>query len=228
MKPVLFVQNWEAESAGNLADYLDDNNVRYNVVKTFDGEALPAVGDIEAAIILGNPISVRDYQKHDYLKRLFAFLADSVRADIPLLGICFGGQLLAKVLGADVVRNEVREIGLYRATLTDEGRQDKLFAGFGPELEVFHWHADTFMIPHGATLLATGETCRNQAFRKGNAVAIQFHPEPRADEIPTWCDVYAEELAEEGLTKNRLVSDYAAEADQMKQLSYRLMQNFLG
>jgi len=221
MKPVLIVQNWEAESAGHLADYLDDNNVRYNVVRTFDGEALPKVGDIKAAVILGNPISVRDYQKHDYLKRLFAFLADSVRTDIPLLGICFGGQLLAKVLGADVVRNEVREIGLYRATLTNEGRQDKLFAGVGPELEVFHWHADTFMIPHGATLLATGKTCRNQAFRKGN-------PEPRADEIPTWCDVYAEELAEEGLTKNRLVSDYAAGADRMKQLSYRLMQNFLG
>ena len=151
-----------------------------------------------------------------------------MRKDIPVLGICFGGQLLARVLGADVFRNRVREIGQYRVKLTDAGRNDRLFAGLGPELDVFHWHADTFTIPHGATLLATGETCANQAFRKNNAVAVQFHIEPTVDEVPLWCDAYTDELAEEGLTKEDIVTAYRENAERMQALSYRLMQNFLG
>lgn len=228
MKPICIVQNWAPESAGNLADYLKDNSIPHNVVRSYEGEALPEVSSLEAAIVLGSPTSVGEYQKHEHLKRLFAFVAEAVRADLPILCICFGSQLLARVLGAEVVRNEVREIGLYKIALTEEGQKDGLFAGLGPELEVFHWHADTFKIPFGATLLATGDTCTNQAFRKNNAVGIQFHPEPRADEIPLWCDAYPEELAEEGLIKEKIVTTYNEKAEEMKQLSYRLMQNFLG
>ncbi|MEW5795103.1 MAG: type 1 glutamine amidotransferase [Candidatus Zixiibacteriota bacterium] len=228
MKPVCIVQNWAAESAGNLADYLAEQKIPYNVVRTYAGEALPEVASLEAAIVLGTPLSVRDYLRYEYLMRLFAFMASAVKHDLPFLGVCFGGQFLARVLGAEVRRNEVREIGLYKATLTEEGRQDPLFAGMPPELEVFHWHGDTFQIPFGATLLATGKTCRNQAFRKGKAVAIQFHIEPRADEVPLWCDAYQSELTEEGKTKEQIVSEYTAKAEQMKALSYRLMGNFLG
>ena len=227
MKPVCIVQNWAAESAGNLAEYLKEQSIPFNVVRAYEGEALPEVAAVDAAIVLGAPVSVRDYLKHEYLKRVFAFTATAVKHDLPFLGVCFGGQFLARVLGADVRRNEVREIGIYKATLTEEGRQDRLFAGFEPELDVFHWHGDTFNIPFGATLLATGETCRNQAFRKRNAVAIQFHIEPRVDEIPLWCDDYADELAEEGKTKAAIVADYTARADQMRALSFRIMKNFL-
>jgi GMP synthase (glutamine-hydrolysing) len=227
MKPVCIVQNWAAESAGTLAEYLIEQNIPYNVVRAYEGEALPEISAVDAAIVLGTPVSVRDYLKHEYLKRVFAFTAAAVKHDLPLLGICFGGQLLARVLGADVRRNEVREIGLYKAALTDEGRQDKLFAEFEPRFDVFHWHGDTFNIPFGATLLATGETCRNQAFRKRNAVGIQFHIEPRVDEIPLWCDEYTAELAEEGKTKDAIVATYNAHADQMRSLSFRIMKNFL-
>lgn len=227
MKPVCIVQNWAPESPGHLTDFLQENNVPYNVVRTYLGEALPKPNDIEAAVVLGTPISVRDYLQHEYLKRLFAFVAAAIKHDLPFFGICFGGQFLARVLGADVNRNPVREIGIYKATLTDEGIKDRLFAGLPREFDVFHWHGDTFQIPFGATLLATGEICRNQAFRKGNAVGIQFHIEPRTEEIPLWCDEYVSELAEEGKTKEQIVSSYATQANQMKQLSYRLMQNFL-
>jgi len=227
-KPICIVQNWEAESPGYLSAYLEDNQLPYNVAKNYADEALPSADDIEALIILGTPISARSYREHDNLVRLFAMVSDAMRKDIPILGICFGGQLVARVLGADVVRNDVREIGLYRVQLTDAGREDKLFAGLDPELDVFHWHADTFMIPRGATLLATSETCTNQAFRKNNTVAVQFHIEPTVDEVPLWCDVYTEELTEEGLTKEGIVTAYREKADRMQALSYSLMKNFLG
>lgn len=227
-KPICIVQNWEAESPGFLSAYLDDKRLAYKVVANHANEALLAVDDIEALIVLGTPISARSYRDHENLVRLFALASAAVRKDIPTLGICFGGQLLARVLGADVVRNDVREIGMYKVQLTDAGRDDRLFAGLGPELDVFHWHGDTFMIPDGATLLATSETCTNQSFRKDNTVAVQFHIEPTVDEVPNWCDAYTEELDEEGLTKDGIVTAYREKADQMKALSYRLMQNFLG
>jgi len=228
MKPVCIIQNCALESAGHLADYLKEKSIPYNVVRNHDGETLPDVADLEAAVVLGTPISVLGYQQHDYLKRLFAFMAAAARRDLPLLSICGGGQLLARVLGADVVKSPVREIGLYTVTLTDEAVKDRLFGGLPGEIEVFQWHADAFQIPFGATLLATGETCRNQAFRKGNAVAVLFHIEPRADEVPLWCDEYVAELEEEGLTKQAIVTAYNMKENQMRQLSYGLMQNFLG
>jgi len=228
MKPVCIIQNCTLESAGHLADYLNDKSIPYNVVRNHDGEALPDVADLEAAVVLGTPISVLGYQQYDYLKRLFAFMAAAARRDLPLLSICGGGQLLARVLGADVIKSPVREIGVYTVTLTDEGVKDRLFSGLPREIEVFHWHADAFQIPFGATLLATGENCRNQAFRKGNLVAILFHIEPRADDIPLWCDEYVAELEEEGLTKEAIVTACHARANQMKQLSFALTNNLLG
>lgn len=227
MKPICVVQNWAPESPGFLTDYLKENGLPYNVVRNHEGEALPEPENIEAAVVLGTPVSVRDYRDHEYLKKLFNFLSALVRRETPTLGICFGGQILARVLGAEVTRNEVREIGVYTASLTDEGAADPLFNGFAREFKVFHWHADTFAIPFGAELLATGATCRNQAFRKGRLAGVQFHIEPRTTEVPLWCDEYTSELAEEGLTKERIVEEYNAHADDFRRTSFRLMENFL-
>ncbi|MCP4685867.1 MAG: type 1 glutamine amidotransferase, partial [bacterium] len=150
-----------------------------------------------------------------------------VRHDLPLLGICLGGQMLAKVLGAQVQKNAVPEIGLYKTRLTEAGRGDSIFTGFEDEFEVFHWHNDTFKIPYGAALLAEGDTCRNQAFRMGNAVALQFHLEPRPEEIPIWCDEYADELSTDNKSKEDLIDAFTAQAGQLKDLNFRLLKNFL-
>jgi GMP synthase-like glutamine amidotransferase len=155
-------------------------------------------------------------------------MAAAVRKDLPLLGICLGGQMLAKVLGAQVRKNNVREIGIYKARLTEEGKADRLFAGFQDEFDVFHWHNDTFKISHGATFLAEGKDCRNQAFRKGNAVGLQFHVEPLPEEIPLWCDEYRDELVAENKTKDEIVGAFRNSAEKLKHMSFRLMQNFLG
>jgi GMP synthase (glutamine-hydrolysing) len=227
MKPLCIIQNWNVESPGLIADYLNSERIPFQVVRTFENQPMPAADACEAVIVLGYPQSVNQYLEHDCLKTLFAFMAALVRRDTPLLGICFGGQMLAKVLGANVERNAVREIGRYPVQLTDEGVADPVFTGIERQFDVFQWHADTFHIPYGATLLATGETCRNQAFRKGNAVGIQFHVEPTVDEVPLWCDEYAAELAEERKTKDDVVADYTRNAEHLRKLSARLVANFL-
>jgi GMP synthase (glutamine-hydrolysing) len=227
MKPVCIAQNHPVESPGLIAEALEKKAVPLKVVRTFDRQALPRPREVRASIILGTPVSVRDYLKHDYLRRLFEFMAESVRFDIPVLGICFGGQMLANVMGARVEPNERKEIGVFKVRLTEGGAADPLFAGFEREFEVFQWHGDTFRVPHGATSLVEGVTCKNQAFRKGRSVAIQFHVEPKADEIPLWCDAYASELSEEKITKEAVVSAFNERRDYFERLTSRLIDNFL-
>ena len=227
MKPVAVIQNWATESGGAIIDYFEEHAVPYRVVHGYRGEALPAVDELEAAVALGCPVSVNLFREHDFLMRLHNFTSAAVKKDLPLLGICLGAQMLAKVLGAEVKRNHTREIGLYRVKLNEAGQRDKIFEGLGSELTVFHWHQDTFGIPEGAALLATSDTCTNQAFRRGNAVGLQFHIEPRPEDIPHWCDEYAGELVEENLSKDKIVADYEQNAAVLRRSTFRMLDNFL-
>ena len=227
MRTVGIIQNWAAESAGTIVSYLEENDFPCKVVRTYNEEPLPETGEFGAVIVLGYPHSINDNSHRDFHTRLFGYIAGLVRSDVPLLGICYGAQMLAKVLGARVTQNKVREIGHYTVRLTEAGQTDRLFAGFDKEFEVSHWHNDTFEIPWGAAHLAAGEECRNQAFRKNNAAGVQFHLEPRPDEIPLWCDEYQPELAAENKTKDEVVAAFNRRAEDIKRFNYRLIENFL-
>ena len=109
MKPVLIAQNCTAETAGTIIEYLDSREIPCQVVHTYDGQPLPSLDDVVAVINLGCPISVVDYHQHDYLKALYEMVCEAVRIDKPYLGICFGGQILARALGANVSPNRVRQ-----------------------------------------------------------------------------------------------------------------------
>jgi GMP synthase-like glutamine amidotransferase len=227
MKPVLLIQNTPFESPGSIPSYLNDRHIRYTLGKSFeDGASLPAVESVGAVINLGCPNSVTRYAEYDFLKRLYSFVAQAVRVNTPYLGICFGGQLLAKILGARVEANPVKEIGTYQVELTDDGKSDPLFAGFPEKFPVFHWHGDTFRIPFDATHLVSGADCQNQAFRQGNFVGLQFHLEALADEVPSWCDAYSDELSEFGRTKDKIVAEYKTKEKEAVNLGYQLLDNF--
>ena len=123
----------------------------------------------QGVVILGGPMNVYQEREYPFLKKEDLFIKDVLREEVPLLGICLGAQLLAKASGAEVSKSPYKEIGWYDVELTEEGRRDSLFRGLGPTLSVFQWHEDTFAVPDGGVLLATGTLCRNQAFRVGGA-----------------------------------------------------------
>ena len=108
-----------------------------------------------------------------------------LKLDIPVLGVCFGHQLLARSAGGEVVVNpRGREIGTVTVKLTEAGRKDPLFAwASSDEIEVQATHLDAVdPLPPGATILASNENCAVQAYRLSETVAgVQFHPELSAD-----------------------------------------------
>ena len=225
---VLIIQNFEVEGLGLHEHYLVERDIPFDTVHTYLDQPLPDPAEHDLAIVGGTPVCVRNCGEHSFLVRERTWLERRAEADLPTLGICFGSQLLASVLGAGVSRNPTMEIGGYEVRLTAAGESDPLLSGFSGTFPVFHWHGDTFDLPDGADLLVEGEACRNQMFRHGNLVGVQFHVEITVPIAERWTVEYAHELAEVGKTAEQVVEECRAREDTMSALAVRFMENLLG
>ena len=156
------------------------------------GDRLPKTFDhLDAVISLGGPMNVYEEDKYPFLKEENVFLRGILERGIPFMGICLGGQLLAKASGSKVGRSPEKEIGFSPVQLTVAGKKDPLFQGVAGPLDVFQWHEDMFEVPAAGTLLASSSVCPNQAFRVGKcAYGVQFHIEITDKSIREWSDEY--------------------------------------
>ena len=184
---VLVLQHEAGGGPGYLGEALERRGAALEVIRIDAGDAIPDPTGFDLLLVMGGVMNA--YQEADY-----PWLADEVRAiqtavaaKTPMLGVCLGGQLLARALGAQVHLGGVTEIGLTPIALTDAGRTDPLFAGLEDGFEVVEWHYDTFAIPPGAVALAASATCAHQAFRFGDcAYGVQFHPEITPGMLAEW------------------------------------------
>ena len=143
---------------------------------------MPEPNEVEGLVVMGGPMGVYETDKYPFLAHECRLIAELIRRERPVLGVCLGAQLLARALGARVFPGHGPEIGFGSVELTKEGKEDPLFGPSGPSFPVFHWHGDTFELPEGATLLASSTQYPHQAFRFGDyAYALQFHIEPDPD-----------------------------------------------
>lgn len=182
------IQNDPQVPPGNIAENLDAAGILYAVHHPYAGDPLPELRDVSALIVMGGAMGANDDSRHPFLRDLKIFIKTAVLADVPYLGVCLGGQLLAAALGAQVVSNRWEELGSLPVALTAEGHRDALLAGLPGEIDTFQWHHDSFDIPDGALLLASSPVCRHQAFRVGSvAWGTQFHPEVTEPIIRDWC-----------------------------------------
>lgn len=187
---VLVLQHGLSEGPGTLGTFLDSRGVDLRTCRVHEGEPIPPGPlDASAVVSLGGPQSVVAGKEPPFFPAEAALLSEALRREIPVLGVCLGAQILARVCGAKVTRASTVEIGWSRVELTPEGLQDPLFRGVDGSFDVFQWHGDTFDIPPGAARLAEGDICRNQAFRWGrSAYGLQFHVEVTPEMIREWCD----------------------------------------
>ena len=151
------------------------------VTKFFESPTLPDVDDLDLLIIMGGPMSINDEAGYPWLAAEKEFIRSAIEKDKAVIGICLGAQLIAGAMGAAVYPNREKEIGWFpiAGEMTD-GAQESF--SFPEELLVFHWHGETFDLPHGAVRLAAGAACKNQAFQLGRRViGLQFHLETTPD-----------------------------------------------
>lgn len=224
---VLFLQNCVEEGIGLYGQRLQELRLPWSAVHAYSGEKLPPLDLHDAIIVGGTPIPAYEADHHEFLVAEERFLRDALDMGKPLLGICFGAQLLAKLLGAPVRRNPVPEIGTHTVRLTAAGRSDPLFQGFPKAFPTFQWHNDTFDIPPWGLQLAESRDCPNQGFRMGSAVGLQFHLEVTAPEALRWANAYADELQAAGLSEARITRECLEQQPLMAELADRLLDNFL-
>lgn len=217
------IQNDPEVPPGNISDYLDISGVPYFIHHPYHGDPLPTPRNITAVIVLGGAMGANEDQLHPFLKPLKIFIRNIVEQQIPYLGICLGGQLLAAACGGSAVSMRWEELGTLAVELTKQGESDPLFAGIGRAFKTFQWHHDSFDIPPDAILLASSPDCPHQAFRIGNSAwGTQFHPEVTETIIRDWCswDPSTRERSE------ALVAEWRAAADYRK-IARQMLENFL-
>jgi GMP synthase-like glutamine amidotransferase len=193
MKPIAIFRHAATEGPGHLATFLDEQKIPWQLIRIDAGDSVPQSASAYSGLVfMGGPMSVND--DLPWIPKVETLIRDAVAKDVPLLGHCLGGQLISKALGAVVSRNPVKEIGWGEVKVADNDIARSWFGGI-QSFEAFHWHGETFSLPHGATHLLSSAYCANQAYAIGKHLALQCHVEMTAEMIAAWYAVGADEVA---------------------------------
>lgn len=145
----------------------------------------------------------------EIVARIKTFVLYLIENDLPLLGVCYGHQLVAEMHGGNVTNDHSqKKVGTFDVHLTEEGARDPLFSRLPKDFAAQYGHKDSVTtMPHGATLLAVGESCRFSALRYGTRIyTTQFHPELRAEDV-AWKLANSPGYLPEGVSVESLVRD---------------------
>jgi GMP synthase-like glutamine amidotransferase len=194
VKPIRIFRHVACEGPGYLADLLQERQIPYELVCIDQGEAVPThLHDVSALVFMGGPMSVND--DLPWIDHELDVIRHAVAQDMPVLGHCLGGQLIAKALGAEVGANAVKEIGWLPVQKTDTPEAEDWLSHIPDNSVLFHWHGETFGLPSGAAHILRSKDCTHQGFTMGNTLALQCHVEMTADMVREWSSLYEDELA---------------------------------
>jgi GMP synthase-like glutamine amidotransferase len=173
--------------------------------------------DYDLVVSLGSEFAAFDDHK-PFVRREATLMQRAVDEDVPVLGLCFGGQMLARVLGSENYRSNEAEIGWLPVRTRD--------ANLVSEGPWFQWHFDVFTAPAGARVVAETDV-GVQAFVAGRSLGLQFHPEVTTQIMDDWVREYRHELDDEGVDPDALVEETHRLAEQSRTNAMRLFDRFL-
>ncbi len=194
MKPVLIFRFLAHEGPGYLGDFLDANNIPWQLIKVDEGESSPpSILACSGMVLMGGPMSVND--DLPWIAPILALVREAKANNIPVLGHCLGGQLMSKALGAEVTQNAVKEIGWGEVNVSKNEAAKNWFGNI-ETFNAFHWHGETFALPEGAIHLLSSAYCQNQAWSINKHLAFQTHIEMTAEMVTKWCEEGVDEIKE--------------------------------
>jgi GMP synthase-like glutamine amidotransferase len=173
---VLVVQNEEPTPGGLINEWLDERGAEVDVLRSDVDDREIEPSDYDLIVPLGSEFAAYE-DSRPFVQRSQKLLERAVDQDVPVLGVCFGGQLLAKVLGGQAFRSTESEIGWIPVR-----SHDPELVSEGPW---FQWHFDSFSTPPGARLVAETDA-GPQAFVSGRHLGVQFHPEVTPEIMDGW------------------------------------------
>ncbi len=222
---ILFIKHIDIEGPGTLGEFFAQTDWKVKTINLHKGEELPPLHLCEAVVSLGGPMNVYENDIYPFLEVEEAFLKNVLKKDIPVLGICFGSQLMAKISGGLIEKTLNPEIGWYPIKLTKYSRDDLLFRGVDDIFDMFLWHEDKFSIPQKAIHLSKSLLCENQALRIGKyAWGLQFHPEITYEMLLSWLDFYRIDL--DDMAKMKILLGYFEKRSKYDYFAKKIYYNF--
>ncbi|MDP7008399.1 MAG: type 1 glutamine amidotransferase [Phycisphaerales bacterium] len=214
---LLIIEHSERTGSDRLGMKLRDDGHKLKIVRVHLGEQLPtSLHGIDGIVTCGGP-QPPDCEE-PWVEPELALLKAADEAELPILGICLGCQLLARALGGTLSHLDEPELGWFDITYTPLGREHPLFAGqpwTGPQFHWHHWQVET--LPENAKLIASSDRCKNQAWMRGvNTFAIQFHPECERSTITDW-------IADD----SRTLHEYSIDAQTIEQESDAQFEDYI-
>jgi GMP synthase-like glutamine amidotransferase len=182
--PVLVLQHLHNDGPAYLGTWLRARGVDWVLRNAQGGDPFPeSIDGFAALAILGGAMSAND--PLPTLRHSERLILEAMARDVPVLGHCLGGQLMARALGARVTASPAPEIGWVPMQVLDDDLARDWFGRAGEHV-VMHWHYEAFDLPPGARRLAGSAACANQAFAIGPHLAMQFHVEIDAPKLDAW------------------------------------------
>jgi GMP synthase-like glutamine amidotransferase len=204
--PGLIVSHGDLGPAALLGEWLDERGLAYEVHNVATGP-VPELGAAPFLATLGSEESANDGSLA-WVGAEIALLREAVAANVPVLGLCFGGQALSIALGGEVTPARPAQVGWVE------------IAGELPAGPWFHWHYEQLSVPPGARELARSPA-GPAAFRAGPHLGVQFHPEVTPEVVADWSRS-EEELAKLGIDPSSLVEESRAHAPRARADAFEL------
>jgi GMP synthase-like glutamine amidotransferase len=193
MNPIAIFRHARSEGPGHFATHIENRGLPWRLFAIDAGELPPASPEsFSGLVFMGGPMSVND--DLPWIPPTLELIRRAVATEIPVLGHCLGGQLIAKALGGVVGRNPVKEIGWGGVEVVDSPTARHWFGDIR-DFQAFHWHGETFSIPPGAERILGNTHCANQAYAMGKHLGMQCHVEMTEAMIREWCELGAGEIA---------------------------------
>ena len=226
MGKALVIEHDETGPVAGVGERLVEHGFELHLFRVLDDPSSPVcVKEFpdptghDVVVVLGSQWSVWDNGPiKSWVDREIDLVRNAHRDGIPVLGLCFGGQVLAAALGGEVTRAERPEIGWYEI---DSDLPEIVSTG-----PWFEWHHDRFTVPDGATEIARSEVS-SQVFRVGESVGVQFHPEVTADIVASWTVEGREELEDLGIDPASMIYESVGHQVKSRRRADRLVDWFL-
>ena len=203
--------------AGHVSDWLAERGAEQDLYRIGDDRRERDPREYDLIVSLGSEHAAYD-DAIPWLGLERRLLAEAAAADVALLGICFGSQLLARALGGEAMRAPHPEIGWVAIETSEPSLIEP-----GPWMQ---WHYDTFTPPAGAVLLAESPA-GPQAFTLGRSLGLQFHPEVTPEIVASWVDSGPDQLAGVGLEPDRLLGRTRELSEANRTRAWQLLDTFI-
>jgi GMP synthase-like glutamine amidotransferase len=217
MRPALILQHGDWGPPALLGEWADARGIPYETHRVDLDHRLPELDGQPFVASLGSDHSPRQSDVTDVTVEL-EYIGRAVARNVPVLGLCYGGQVLADVLGGSVEAAPEPELGWH---MVQSASPQEI-----PEGPWLQWHYDCFTLPPGAEQLASSPRAI-QAFRSGPHLGLQFHPESTIEIVKEWARLDTERLTQLGIDDGEALAEAGrAQEARAREDAFRLFDAF--